>query len=247
MKKILLLCALILTSCLSMKVNKKNIVLIHGSHFDKNVWGDVEASLSNGHHVLAITLPGRGDNEQFTLFQIAQKTCSQLPRYAVVIGHSFAGAVINQMIGICPEKFSKIIYLSAVVPLSGEKPFDLLGKTDEQNYMKAVNFGSARITPSKDKPTFLKLMDKEAKDSRFIKIYSEAYLAGSEKLAFDESVFKNISKSYIVTKDDEIITQESQKKYLDRTAFEKVVTIPGGHLPMVARPSELTKKIEELL
>jgi len=134
MKSILVLSALFLVSCATTKTNstsQKTVVLVHGAHLDGSSWNSVKKILETSNQkVLAPTMPGRDNNKNVDLNTYAQFTCDQIPENSIVVGHSQGGAVANQMIGICPEKIRKIIYVTAVVPLNGERPFDLMEKRD---------------------------------------------------------------------------------------------------------------------
>lgn len=144
MKLSLILAALFLVSCATTTVNKngqKTIVLVHGAHLDGTSWNSVKKILeTNNQKVIAPTMPGRDNNKNVDLNTYAQFACDQAPDNSIIVGHSQGGAIANQMIGICPEKIKKIIYVTAVVPLNGERPFDLMEKRDEKTYVKTVVF-----------------------------------------------------------------------------------------------------------
>src|SRR5688572_23603730 len=140
-KLISLLGLILLSACSTMnqKSSQKTIVLIHGAHLDGASWAPVKSYLEkNNQKVIAPTLPGRDSNKNVDIVSYAQAVCDVTPDGSVLVGHSQGGAVANQMVGLCPEKIAKIIYVAAVVPLNGERPYDLMGKPDEKTYGKVV-------------------------------------------------------------------------------------------------------------
>lgn len=220
------------------------IVLIHGSHVDGSSWDQVKAQLGDKYKVLTPDLLGRESNQSATLMEMAQDVCAKIPEKSVVVGHSFGGAVINQMVGVCPEKIMRIIYLTALVPLKGEKPFDSLEKSDGKVYAKAVTFGKERIAPKTPKQ-FFKYMDAtlDQKNLPQVKLYSESFAAGANPVTYDEVVFAKIPKFYIFATQDKIVSMASQKKYVKRTDMAKTGEIASGHLPALSKPAEVAQAI----
>ncbi|MES2769671.1 MAG: alpha/beta hydrolase [Bdellovibrionota bacterium] len=243
MKFILVLTALFLVSCSSSPKNptQKTIVLIHGAHMDGSSWSQVKAILeNNGQEVVAPTMPGRDNNKNVDLNTYAQVACDQAPDNSIIVGHSQGGAIANQMVGICPEKIVKIIYVTAVVPLSGERPFDLMEKRDEKAYAKTVVFKKDRAEP-KNKRAFLRAMaqDFDHKTTKSPVIYSEPTKVAGTLVKFEAEDFDVIPKAYVFAEADLIITLATQKKYTNRTEFQETYTIVSGHLPMVTKPAAL--------
>lgn len=229
---------------------KKSLVFIHGSHFDASAWDSVapEFSQDPAYQVTLITLKGRQPNENYTLTEIAKDACEKTPAKSVLIGHSFGGVVSNQMVGICPEKIQQIIYVTALVPIKGEKAFDAAGKSDQKYYSKAVQFRKDRIAP-RTQNVFLKNMDSgiDLKSLPVLHFYSESYKAGEDKIEYNEATFEQIPKSYIYATRDTIVGLKTQQKYTARTPMAKTDSIKTGHLPMLSNPKELTASIKRVL
>lgn len=250
MKLKLLAATLLLASCAHKPVSedKKSVIFIHGSHFDSTVWEKVLPDLQDRYDTYTITLMGRDEVESASLLEMARDACSQVPIPSVLVGHSFGGAVINEMVGICPEKIQQIVYVSALVPLKGERAFDAMGKVDQASYEKAVNFKKDRIVPKEPK-TFLLAMDQKIDEKKLptAPIYSESYAAGADAIQYDDKIFESIPKSYIFTSQDSIVTLEVQKKYTTRTKMKKTTELASGHLPMLSQPHELAEALKKMI
>ena len=241
----LILVSIALVSCSSApKDGVKTIVLIHGSHFDGSSWAQVQKNLEqNGKKVLAPNMPGRDNNKNVDITDYAKVVCDVAPDNSIIVGHSQGGAVANQMVGICPEKVSKIIYVTAVVPLNGERPYDLMEKRDESNYSKVVVFKQDRVEP-KNKRAFLRAMaqdfDQRAKPPV---IYSEPTKTSGTIIKFESEDFDAVPKAYVFTENDLIVTLDTQKKYPARLDIKETYTLPSGHLPMLTKSDELSDVI----
>lgn len=250
MKRILLASLLFLAACShapektqTVETTQPTIVLVHGSHSDGESWNLVKEKLGDKYPVLTPTLPGRKDSENPTLQDQAQSVCDQIPARSVLVGHSMGGAVINQMVGQCPEKIMRLIYVTAVVPLSGEKPVQGLSAADQKEYMKAVKF-EKRATPRSAK-TYFQVMDAtlDKKNLPTSRLYSESLAPTENPLKFDEAIFFKIPKFYIMATQDKVISLATQRKFIARTDMAQTGEINAGHLPQFSKPAEVAQAI----
>lgn len=227
----------------------KNVILIHGSHLDSAAWQKVIPELSSTYQVTAVTLKGRDTTENVSLKAMAKDVCGKITSPGVIVGHGFGGVVANQMVGECPEKILQIVYVGALVPLKGEKPYAAsVMKKDDDTLKKVAEFKNDRIYP-RAPDQFFPGMDKDIsiKDLPQLKLYSESYAPGSTALKFDEVVFEKIPKAYIYTEKDKIIPMEAQIKFTSRTAMNKTASVNSGHLPMLSKPQTLAKALKQVI
>lgn len=225
-----------------------SLALLHGAHLDEGSWKEVQAELKNlGIESWTPKQRNRAKGESVTIDGMAQTVCKQLDEPAILVAHSLAGAVANQMLKHCPTKVVRIFYLAALVPYEGEKPFDLV----EDNRAQFKNV--MRITKTSAEPkgarAFLKVMDEQidAKKAGKVKVYPEPLTLNAEAIATNMDRLKAIPKVYIGASADKVITPATQKKFTDRTAFEKVLTLPTGHLPQLSNPEAVAKAIKDAL
>lgn len=222
----------------------QTIVLVQGVHVDGGVWAELKTSLKeHGLKTMDLNRLGRDSEEAASLGKIAELSCQQIPHKSILVAHSYGGAIANRMVGVCPEKLSRIIYVSAIVPLKHEKPFDLMNKTDQRNYSRVVTFGKFKIIP-KDANTYFKGTDTFIKkDQKLPTLHSEWISLISEDINYDENKFKSIPKSYIYTKNDPILSLTTQFQYTSRTKIKDVTGINTGHYPMLSNPKKLSEVI----
>lgn len=243
MKNLFLIFLFISCSTAPKKPNQ-TIVLIQGVHVDGSVWTELRKSLKeSGFNLMDLNRLGRDAEEPASLSKMAGLSCQQIPPKSILVAHSYGGAIANQMTGVCPEKVSRIIYVSAIVPLKNEKPFDLMNKTDQRNYSRVVTFGKFKIIP-KDAMTYFKGTDPLIKkDQKLPDLHSEWISLISEDINYDENIFKGIPKSYIYTKNDPVLSLTTQFQYTSRTKIKDVIGIATGHYPMISNPKKLSEFI----
>lgn len=229
------------------EVIKQNLVLIQGVHLDGNSWQELKAKLdSEAFSVMDLGRIGRDTETAASLKNIATESCTAVPEKSTLIAHSFGGAIANEMTGICPDKIERIIYVSALVPLNGEKPFDLMNKTDKMNYGKVVTFGKFKIIP-KEAITFFKGTDSQVntESPTLPQLYSEWTSLGAEAVVYDEAKFSAIPKVYLYTEKDPVISLTTQFQYTSRTGIKNSDGIPTGHFPMLSNPEKLAALISK--
>lgn len=240
-------------------MKQQRIIFIHGANFNARSWRPLIDSLK-GVKTSAINLPGREDSAPFdkiTLDYSAKALCSHLHKYSerlVVVAHSQGGAILNHALGKCVKKkdLEAIVYVAAVIPLPGEKPFELLSKKDEQNYFAGIEFvkneSSLKI---KNKQDFLKAFapeaDEEARKLALQSAVSEPALIAEGKVSYELNKLKSIRKFYVHTRQDKIVSHESQKKTVSRLDFVKVYQLDSGHLPMLTKTQELATILQNVL
>lgn len=118
------------------KPSPRTFVLLHGAFHGGWCWRKVADILeARGHRVTTPTQTGLGERAHLLTKSISiddfVEDVVQHLRYedladVVLVGHSFGGMAITGAAEAVPERLSRLIYLDAAVPASGEAPFDLL-------------------------------------------------------------------------------------------------------------------------
>jgi len=257
--------SLLLAGCSANQVSHENsakstLVFVHGAHLAANSWQKVIAPLKQkGYEALAVDLPGRNDAvdpKAVTLTSSAKALCDTLNAVegkTVLVAHSQGGAVVNHSLSICPNiNLQSIVYVAAVAPVNGAKPFSLLSKQDDENYFKAVDYDK--------KSGWLKIKDAEIFASMFTnaksaEIKSEVVsLAVQEpaaiadgKAEFAADKFAQIKKLYIYTLEDKIISLASQRKIAASITPDSEVVMSTGHVPMLTQPQQMSEILDRFI
>lgn len=199
----------------------------------------------------AMDLPGRGTGSTLgtSLEDNAKAVCTRLKTMgpSQVVSHSQAGAIANHAFGFCPESFSSLYYVAAVVPTPGEKAFDQLENRDLEWYDKSIKHdGATNIFKIINRDLFVSGFAQDLKDKTLMaklkrEAVDESGAVGDTKVAFDLVAWKKLKRYYIQTSKDRIITPDTQDKFIKRSDFSGVYTIASSHSPMLSKPEELAR------
>jgi pimeloyl-ACP methyl ester carboxylesterase len=227
--------------------SKINLVLISGFHLDERSWDEMIKSIDmTKFTVQAMPRLGRDPDHPAHLSEIAKMSCEKIKGPSVIVGHSFGGAFTNEIMGVCPGKVLKIIYVSALVPLKGEHAMDQLKGVDQRRYGSAVKMDKDRMTPKSQKAILSALDNGVSKEqTKQTQVYPESFVPSGDAVDYNSEAFAKLSKYYIYTGKDEVIPVKFQKKFTDRIEITDSKTIQSGHLPMLTQPKELAKAIED--
>ncbi len=244
----------------------KSLVLVHGAHLTAESWDGVSFALrAAGYDVLSVNLPGRGDDgvvaTNVTLDSSSRALCTKVKASEKgsklsFVAHSQGGAVVNHLLGLCPEITpEKIIYLAAVVPLDGEKPFDKLSKADEENYYRGVVYDEATGLMQINNPEgFLASFVSESLDEGSALgeevmrgAVDEPAAIGDGVVALDVARYRGAEKYYIFTSKDKIISLATQKGIAENVELVDSRIVDGGHLTMIVNPQSVSSILLEFL
>jgi len=243
----------------NLEENKETLVFVHGAHLTRDSWFDVAKTLEiKGFKTLLVNLPGRNSSvnpNEITLNVSSKYLCETIKFIStpiVLVAHSQGGAISNNALSICPKKNIKsIIYIAAVSPSNGEKPFSLLNKADEFNYLKGINYDDSGWMVINNKSLFVNSFtnsESNAVRNKIIKSsVDEPAMIGEGIVSYDISYFAKINKFYIYTKFDNIISLASQKNITRNMNLKNSATLETGHLPMISSAKLLSNKIEGFL
>src|ERR1700754_3825284 len=110
-------------------------VLVHGAWQAPYVWDVVRADLEKkGNKVIVVELPGHGKDQTathtLTLDGYRDKVIdamSTVDGKVILVGHSMGGMVVTNVAEKVPSKISKLVYIGAYLPASGQALVDLVG------------------------------------------------------------------------------------------------------------------------
>jgi pimeloyl-ACP methyl ester carboxylesterase len=248
MKNLILLFLVLSCSHHSIKkpAPKTTLVLIQGYHLDQTSWNEVSNRIPKEQFdVLTLNRDGRDTVHPASLKEIATLGCAKTPVSSILVAHSYGGAIATAMFGLCPEKIVKIIYVSAVVPMNTEKPFDRMkDKRAQKTYAKAVTFDSKMIYP-RESMVFYKVMDPSVNlHSLWLPaLFPESMNLTMEPLQYDQEKFWALAKSYVITEKDPVVSLQSQQMFIKDARITQTEGVATGHFPMISNPEALTRVI----
>ncbi|MEV7036590.1 alpha/beta hydrolase [Streptomyces sp. NPDC093272] len=224
-----------------MSAHARNVVLVHGGFVDGSGWQGVHDALTrDGYHVSIVqnpTLSLEGDVAATRMVLDAQDGP------AVLVGHSYGGAVISEAGG--HPKVAALVYIAAFAPDKGESVSTLIADPPPGAPVPP-------ILPPRD--GFLFLDREKFADSFAADVPAElaAFMADSQVPwgvdaldgAVSEPAWRVRPSWYLVSTDDRMIPPPAQRAMSER-AGSTVVEVPGSHSVYVARPDAVADLIKQ--
>ncbi len=253
-----LLAAFALTTIvLSLPAQRKTYILVHGAWHASWCWDKVVPLLeSKGHSVTALDLPGHGRDTsnigRVTLDQYVRKVvmaCNATSEKVVLVGHSMAGVVIAQAAEeLGPEKVSKLIFLDAFMPRSGESVLSLAEKAAKIGEQQGpgllpnliLSEDQKTSTVSTDAVESLFYHDCSPQDVAFAKehVGPQPMICLATPVKLTDARYGSISKNYILC---------TKSNDLDKTSIainvpiEKLFKLESSHSPFFSMPEKLVE------
>jgi pimeloyl-ACP methyl ester carboxylesterase len=149
----------------------KTYVLVHGAFHGGWCWKDVAARLrALGHIAYTPTLTGLGERSHLLAFgptletfieDVAQVICYEDLTDVILVGHSFAGAVISGVANLMPERLRHLVYLDAMVLQCGQSAADTAPPDLIADYRRrAIDAGDGLSVPAGN-PDYYGITDPE--------------------------------------------------------------------------------------
>ena len=218
----------------------KNIVLVHGGFVDGAGWEGVYLILKKqGYNVSVVQNPTISLQDDV---RVTKQVLSAQDGPAILVGHSYGGAVITEA-GTHPN-VAALVYITAFAPDKGESVGALIKGFP-------ADAPAPPIVPPQDGFLFL---DKEAFPAAFagdVDAEKAAFMAdsqvpwGLEALngSISEPAWRTKPSWYLVVTEDKMIPPDAQRA-MSKRAGSKVVEVKGSHAIYVSQPQAVAAFIE---
>jgi len=226
----------------------KTYVLVHGAWQAPYVWDSVQADLvKNGNKVIIVELPGHGSDTtlpyKLSLDVYRDKVIdaiSTADSNVVLVGHSMGGMVITSVAEKVPAKISKLVYIGAFLPATGQSLTDLA-------YSDSASRLGPLLVPSADQLTldvkhdsitylFVNDGDPAVKSLVLANYRAEPAIPFTNKVTLTKENFGSVDKVYIKTLQDIVISPAIQERMIAAAGIKKVYTVNTSHSPFLAQP-----------
>ena len=217
-----------------------SIVLVHGGFVDGSGWESVYQILRNhGHAVSIVQNPTTSLADDVA---VTRRALDQQPDQAVLVGHSYGGAIITEA-GNHP-KVSALVYITAFAPDRGESVNTLIADPPPGAPVPP-------ILPPQDGFLFLdknKFAESFAAD---VKPDLAAFMAdaqvpwGVDALAgaITEPAWRNKPSWYLIATEDRMIPPDAQR-IMSQRANAKVSETAASHSVYISQPEAVATIIE---
>ena len=223
------------------KLSVKNIVLVHGGFVDGAGWEGVYKILKKkGYDVSIVQNPTTSLEDDVA---ITKRVLETQDAPAILVGHSYGGAVITEA-GSHP-KVAGLVYITAFAPDKGESVSTLIKNPPPGAPVPP-------ILPPQDGFLFLDKTKFPASFAADVEAEKAAFMAdsqvpwGVEALSgtISEPAWKAKPSWYLVVTEDKMIPPPAQRTMAKR-AGSKVVEVKGSHAIYVSQPDAVAAPIEQ--
>ncbi|GGR07648.1 alpha/beta hydrolase [Streptomyces netropsis] len=219
----------------------RNIVLVHGGFVDGSGWQGVYDRLSKeGYRVSIVQNPTLSLEDDVAT---THRVLDALEGRAVLVGHSYGGAVITQAGN--HEKVTGLVYIAAFAPDKGESVSTLIADPPPGAPVPP-------ILPPRDGFLFLDRDKFAASFAADLPADLAAFMADSQvpwgvdalNGAVSQPAWRTKPASYLVAADDRMIPPPAQHTMAER-AGARTVEVPGSHAVYVSRPGTVADFIKQ--
>jgi pimeloyl-ACP methyl ester carboxylesterase len=220
--------------------NVKEIVLVHGGFVDGSGWEEVYKILKkDGYHVSIVQNPTISLADDVA---VTRRVLATLSGPAILVGHSYGGAVISEA-GNDP-KVAGLVYITAFALDNGESVAALIKDAPPGAPVPP-------ILPPQEGFLFLDNAKFAASFAADVDAEKAAFMAdsqvpwGLEALngAVSEAAWKTKPSWYLVATDDKMIPPAAQR-FMSKRAASTVVEVAGSHAIYVSQPNVVATLIK---
>ncbi|WP_081963168.1 alpha/beta fold hydrolase [Pseudomonas sp. ML96] len=227
---------------------KPTIVLVHGAFADSSSWNGVTQILeSDGYTVIAAANPLRslkGDAQSI------DDLLQSLKSPAVLVGHSYGGAVISNA-AYDQVNVKALVYVAAFAPdmgesaiaLSGMFPGSTLGPTLAPPV--ALSSGANDLYIQQDKFHNQFAADVPSADAKLMAVAQRPVTDAALNEVPTEVAWRKIPSWWVYGDADKNIPPQAMKFMAERAKSRETLVIEGGsHVVMISHPEEVARLIE---
>jgi pimeloyl-ACP methyl ester carboxylesterase len=232
--------------------NPQTYVLVHGAWQAPYVWDNVRNDLlKEGNKVIVVELPGHGSDktppQHLSLDLYRDKVIEAISKAdgkVILVGHSMGGMVVTAVAEKVPSKISKLVYIGAFLPSSGQALTDL-AFSDPDSKLGPLLIPSAdqlTLDVKRDSLTYLFINDdSQADKNRVVDNYrAEPAIPFTNKVVLTNEGFGSVEKVYIKTLQDIVISPGLQDRMIAGAGIKTVYEVNTSHSPFLSQPQAVS-------
>ena len=227
-------------------------VLVHGAWQAPYVWDAVRADLTNkGNKVVVVELPGHGLDKtpayKLSMDVYRDKVIdaiSQLDGKVILVGHSMGGVVVTSVAEKIPSKISKLVYIGAFIPTSGQSLGELANTDPDSQLGPQLMQSEDKLTldVKSDHLAYLFINDgtQKVKDQVVTNYRVEPAIPFGDKITLTSDHFGAVEKVYIKTLQDIVISPALQDRMIASAGIKEIYSVNTSHSPFLSQPQAVS-------
>jgi pimeloyl-ACP methyl ester carboxylesterase len=241
---------------IAVNVNAQSVfVLVHGAWHGGWCWQKVSTKLrAAGNVVYTPTLSGLGEHKNTLnkdvdlnthITDIVNLIEMEDLHNVVLVGHSYAGAVIAGVADRIPERLSKLIFLDALLMENGQSTISVQPKEMGERVAKSAEQDHGLSIPAWSPETFGVTNPEDIKWTKE-RLTAQPYRAFTQPLVLKHPYGNNIPMSYIACLKPQMPVLKVFADKAQNSKDWKYYTLNTGHDAMITMPDELTTLLESI-
>lgn len=225
-------------------------VLVHGSFQGGWCWERVVPHLVRaGHHVVALDLPGHGEDttpvSEVTLesyVETVRRVVETRQEPVILVGHSFGGVVISQVAEQIPGKIQALIYLAALLPQNGLSALQIPNPDGDALMANIIiNRAEGWVFVKEQAIPGIYYTDCTPEDVAAVlpRLQVEPLMPYMQPVSLSADKFGQVKRYYIGCTQDQSVTPAFQQAMLATTPCNQVFMLDAGHSPYISRPADV--------
>lgn len=221
------------------------IVLLHGAGLGAWIWDDVLENIA--YRALAIDFPGRGihadvPTKKLSLSKYVESVYTDLKqlrsRKIIIVAHSISGILGLELVNQLQDRLVGFIALGAVFPKADGSFISSMPRMNGIILRIMLSLAGTKPPNSAIESSLCVGLDKRHSQeviNRFIPESKKLYTDKVQKrLSIPHSLYVNLTQ-------DRELTNKIQQQMMENLRPDQIVDLKSGHLPMLSKPSELAR------
>lgn len=229
----------------------KTYVLVHGAWQAPYVWDAVKAKLEQkGNKVILVELPGHGmdksPNHTLSMDVYRDKVLQAITTVnekVILVGHSMGGMVITAAAEKNPASISKLVYIGAFLPANGQALVNLANDDRHSKLGPLLTQSADKLTLDVKRDSLAALFIHDGSSVVQQKVLdnyrAEPAIPFGNKLVLTKEGFGSVSKVYIKTEQDVVISPALQDKMIAAAGINTVFSLATSHSPFLSQPQQV--------
>ena len=224
-------------------------VLVHGAWHGAWCWREIVPRLvMRGHEVIAIDLPGHGEDhsppEAVTLQDYVDRTIDAVKASkddTILVGHSMGG-LISQVAEFVPGRLRALVYVAALAPPNGASMMQFVAAFDPDyvaQFLWAPDRRTARIKPEGARAFLYSQCPPATVESALPLFTAEPVAPFETPCSLTDANFGRVPRHYIECLRDRVVPITMQRAMRSAVPFDHVYSLDTDHSPFFSRPEEL--------